>query len=233
MANHIKDISLWESGELKLSWVRSHMPLLDGIQKDFEKTLPFKGIKVALSVHLEAKTAHLCEVLAAGGADMYITGSNPLSTQDDIAAALVHEGLNVFAVHGCSQEEYFADIRRVLSAGPNIIIDDGGDLVTTLHKEFPELVPGVIGGCEETTTGILRLKAMDAVGVLKFPMMLVNDADCKHLPARACGTASTAPPTLLWLVKTWWWPATAGAARALPCGPRAWGRKSSSRKWIP
>ena len=162
MANHIKDISLWESGELKLSWVRSHMPLLDGIQKDFEKTLPFKGIKVALSVHLEAKTAHLCEVLAAGGADMYITGSNPLSTQDDIAAALVHEGLNVFAVHGCSQEEYFADIRRVLSAGPNIIIDDGGDLVTTLHKEFPELVPGVIGGCEETTTGILRLKAMDA-----------------------------------------------------------------------
>ncbi len=191
MANHIKDISLWESGELKLSWVRSHMPLLDGIQKDFEKTLPFKGIKVALSVHLEAKTAHLCEVLAAGGADMYITGSNPLSTQDDIAAALVHEGLNVFAVHGCSQEEYFADIRRVLSAGPNIIIDDGGDLVTTLHKEFPELVPGVIGGCEETTTGILRLKAMDAVGVLKFPMMLVNDADCKHLFDNRYGTGQS------------------------------------------
>ena len=191
MANHIKDISLWESGELKLSWVRSHMPLLDGIQKDFEKTLPFKGLKVALSVHLEAKTAHLCEVSAAGGADMYITGSNPLSTQDDIAAALVHEGLNVFAVHGCSQEEYFADIRRVLSAGPNIIIDDGGDLVTTLHKEFPELVPGVIGGCEETTTGILRLKAMDAVGVLKFPMMLVNDADCKHLFDNRYGTGQS------------------------------------------
>ena len=191
MANHIKDISLWESGELKLSWVRSHMPLLDGIQKDFEKTLPFKGIKVALSVHLEAKTAHLCEVLAAGGADMYITGSNPLSTQDDIAAALVHEGLNVFAVHGCSQEEYFADIRRVLSAGPNIIIDDGGDLVTTLHKEFPELVPGVIGGCEETTTGIQRLKAMDAAGALQFPMMLVNDADCKHLFDNRYGTGQS------------------------------------------
>ena len=119
MASHIKDISLWESGELKLSWVRSHMTLLDGIQKDFEKTQPFKGLKVALSIHLEAKTAHLCEVLAAGGADMYITGSNPLSTQDDIAAALVHEGLNVFAVHGCSQEDYFADIRRVLEVGPN------------------------------------------------------------------------------------------------------------------
>ena len=191
MANHIKDINLWESGELKLSWVRSHMPLLDGIQKDFEKTLPFKGLKVALSVHLEAKTAHLCEVLAAGGADMYITGSNPLSTQDDVAAALVHEGLNVFAIHGCTQEEYFADIRRVLSAGPNIIIDDGGDLVTTLHKEFPELVPGVIGGCEETTTGILRLKAMDAAGVLKFPMMLVNDADCKHLFDNRYGTGQS------------------------------------------
>ena len=191
MANHIKDINLWESGELKLSWVRSHMPLLDGIQKDFEKTLPFKGLKVALSVHLEAKTAHLCEVLAAGGADMYITGSNPLSTQDDVAAALVHEGLNVFAIHGCIQEEYFADIRRVLSAGPNIIIDDGGDLVTTLHKEFPDLVPGVIGGCEETTTGILRLKAMDAAGALKFPMMLVNDADCKHLFDNRYGTGQS------------------------------------------
>ena len=160
---HIKDISLWESGELKLSWVRSHMTLLDGIQKDFEKTQPFKGLKVALSIHLEAKTAHLCEVLAAGGADMYITGSNPLSTQDDVAAALVHEGLNVFAVHGCSQEDYFADIRRVLEVGPNVIIDDGGDLVTTLHKEFPELVPGVIGGCEETTTTNLIVAGKNVV----------------------------------------------------------------------
>ena len=181
MVSHIKDISLWESGELKLSWVRSHMPLLDGIEKDFLKEQPFKGLKVALSVHLEAKTAHLCEVLAAGGADMYITGSNPLSTQDDVAAALVHEGLNVFAIHGCTEQEYFDDIRKVLEVGPNIIIDDGGDLVTTIHKEFPELIPNVIGGCEETTTGILRLKAMDAAGELKFPMMLVNDADCKHL----------------------------------------------------
>ena len=191
MASHIKDIALWESGELKLSWVRSHMPLLDGIQKDFEASQPFKGLKVALSVHLEAKTAHLCEVLAAGGAEMYITGSNPLSTQDDVAAALVHEGLNVFAVHGCTEEEYFADIRRVLQAGPNIIIDDGGDLVTTLHNEFPELVPGVIGGCEETTTGILRLKAMDAAGKLRFPMMLVNDADCKHLFDNRYGTGQS------------------------------------------
>ena len=189
--SHIRDINLWESGELKLSWVRSHMPLLDGIEKDFRRTLPFKGLKVALSVHLEAKTAHLCEVLAAGGADMYITGSNPLSTQDDVAAALVHEGLNVFAIHGCNETEYFEDIRKVLSAGPNIIIDDGGDLVTTIHNEFPELIPGVIGGCEETTTGILRLKAMDAAGKLRFPMMLVNDADCKHLFDNRYGTGQS------------------------------------------
>ena len=191
MACHIRDINLWESGELKLSWVRSHMPLLDGIQKDFEAEKPFKGLKVALSVHLEAKTAHLCEVMAAGGAEMYITGSNPLSTQDDVAAALVHQGLNVFAIHGCSENEYFEDIRRVLEAGPNIIIDDGGDLVTTLHKEFPELVPGVVGGCEETTTGILRLRAMAAAGELRFPMMLVNDADCKHLFDNRYGTGQS------------------------------------------
>ena len=191
MPAHIKDISLWESGELKLSWVRAHMPLLDGIQQDFEKNKPFEGLKIALSVHLEAKTAHLCEVLAAGGARMFITGSNPLSTQDDVAAALVHEGLNVFAIHGCTDEEYFADIRRVLEQGPNIIIDDGGDLVTTLHKEFPELLPGVIGGCEETTTGILRLRAMAAAGTLRFPMMLVNDADCKHLFDNRYGTGQS------------------------------------------
>ncbi len=191
MASHIKDISLWESGELKLSWVRSHMPLLEGIEKDFRESKPFKGLKVALSVHLEAKTAHLCEVLAAGGATMFVTGSNPLSTQDDVAAALVHEGLNVFAIHGCTEEEYFKDIRSVLEVGPNIIIDDGGDLVTTIHKEFPELVPGVIGGCEETTTGILRLKAMAAAGELKFPMMLVNDADCKHLFDNRYGTGQS------------------------------------------
>jgi len=191
MSSHIRDINLWESGELKLSWVRSHMPLLDGIQKDFIKTQPFKGLRIALSVHLEAKTAHLCEVLASGGADMYITGSNPLSTQDDVAAALVHEGLNVFAIHGCNETEYMEDIRRVLEAGPNIIIDDGGDLVTTIHNEFPELLPGVIGGCEETTTGIHRLRAMDGAGLLKFPMMLVNDADCKHLFDNRYGTGQS------------------------------------------
>jgi len=189
--SNIKNPELWQSGELKIKWVRDHMPLLDGIEKDFIATKPFKGLKIALSVHLEAKTARLCEALAAGGAEMYITGSNPLSTQDDVAAALVHEGLNVFATHGATMEQYEADIREVLKVGPNVIIDDGGDLVTTLHNEFPELLDGVIGGCEETTTGILRLKAMDRAGALKFPMMLVNDADCKHLFDNRYGTGQS------------------------------------------
>ena len=189
--SEIRDPGLWEGGELKIDWVRNHMPLLDGLEKEFKESKPFKGLKIALSVHLEAKTAHLCEVLAEGGAEMFVTGSNPLSTQDDVAAALVHEGLNVFAVHGATPEEYESGIRRVIEAGPNIIIDDGGDLVTMIHENYPQLIPGVIGGCEETTTGILRLEAMDREKRLKFPMMLVNDADCKHLFDNRYGTGQS------------------------------------------
>ena len=189
--SEIRNPGLWESGELKISWVRHHMPLLEGLEKEFKETKPFKGLKIALSVHLEAKTAHLCEVLSEGGAEMFITGSNPLSTQDDVAAALVHEGLNVFAVHDASPEEYEKGIRRVIEAGPNIIIDDGGDLVSMIHENYPELIPGVIGGCEETTTGILRLETMNREKKLLFPMMLVNDADCKHLFDNRYGTGQS------------------------------------------
>lgn len=191
MASEIRDKELWQSGEQKIEWVRRHMPLLEGLEKDIRKTTPFKGLKVALSVHLEAKTAHLCEVLAAGGAEMYVTGSNPLSTQDDIAAALVHKGMNVFALHGATEEEYVRGIRKVIEVGPNIIIDDGGDLVNMVNTEFPHLIPGIIGGCEETTTGILRLKALDKEGKLKFPMMLVNDACCKHFFDNRYGTGQS------------------------------------------
>ena len=189
--SEIRDPNSWESGELKISWVRHHMPLLETLDKEFKETKPFKGLKVALSVHLEAKTARLCEVLSHGGAEMYITGSNPLSTQDDVAAALVHEGLNVFAVHGATPDEYERGIRKVIEAGPNIIIDDGGDLVGMIHENYPELIPNVIGGCEETTTGILRLQAMDKAGKLKFPMMLVNDAACKHFFDNRYGTGQS------------------------------------------
>ena len=147
--SEIRNPALWESGERKIAWVKGNMPLLRSIEEDFAKTKPFAGKRIALSIHLEAKTAYLCRVMAAGGAEMYITGSNPLSTQDDVAAALVHGGLNVFAWHACTPEEYEAHIRRVLEIQPHFIIDDGGDLVTLIHEEYPELLPNVIGGCEE------------------------------------------------------------------------------------
>lgn len=189
--SEIRDPGLWESGELKINWVRHHTPLLEGLDKEFKDSKPFKGLRVALSVHLEAKTARLCEVLADGGAEMFITGSNPLSTQDDVAAALVHEGLNVFSVHGATPEEYENGIRKVIEAGPNIIIDDGGDLVSMIHENYPDLIQNVIGGCEETTTGILRLEAMNRAGKLMFPMMLVNDAACKHFFDNRYGTGQS------------------------------------------
>lgn len=187
----IRDKSLWKEGQLKIDWVRAHMPLLNGIEKQFEQEKPFAGLKVALSVHLEAKTAYLCETLAAGGAEMYVTGSNPLSTQDDVAAALVHEGMNVFAYHAATDEEYMRHIRNVIEIGPNVIVDDGGDLVNMIHTNFPQLLDGVIGGCEETTTGILRLEAMDRAGALKFPMVRVNNADSKHLFDNRYGTGQS------------------------------------------
>jgi len=191
MDYQIRNIDLAPSGKLKIDWVRKNCPLLRSLEEEFSKTKPFAGIKFALSVHLEAKTAYLCKVLAAGGADMYITGSNPLSTQDDVAAALVADGLKVFAWHDCTPEEYDMHIKKVLEAGPGIIIDDGGDLVHMMHTEYRHLLGGVIGGCEETTTGILRLKAMAAAGQLEFPMVLVNDADCKHLFDNRYGTGQS------------------------------------------
>ena len=191
MKSEIRDLSLAPSGHRKIEWVRRNMPLLRMLEEEFRRDQPFAGIRVALSIHLEAKTAYLCKVLAAGGAEMYITGSNPLSTQDDVAAALVEDGLNVHAWHGVTQKEYETHIAHVLENNCRIIIDDGGDLVNMLHSRFPEKIPYVIGGCEETTTGIIRLRAMAKAGDLKFPMVLVNDADCKHLFDNRYGTGQS------------------------------------------
>ena len=189
--NHIADISLAPEGEKKIRWVAGHMPVLAAIAEDFRKTKPFAGLRVTLSVHLEAKTAWLCRVMEMGGAEMHVTGSNPLSTQDDVAAALAAGGMHVCAVHGATGEQYQSAIDAVLETAPNIIIDDGGDLVHRMHTKYPELIAQVIGGCEETTTGILRLLAMDRAGELRFPMMLVNDADCKHLFDNRYGTGQS------------------------------------------
>ncbi|MDR0943797.1 MAG: adenosylhomocysteinase [Ruminococcus sp.] len=187
----VRDISLAPSGRQKIAWVKAHMPLLRTLEENFSITKPFTGKKIALSVHLEAKTAYLCKVLAAGGADMYITGSNPLSTQDDVAAALEADGLKVYAWYKASEEEYEEHTEAVIKAGPNIIIDDGGDLVHLIHTKYRELLPYVIGGCEETTTGIIRLEAMAERDELSFPMVKVNNADCKHLFDNRYGTGQS------------------------------------------
>lgn len=187
----IRDLGLAPSGHQKIAWVKNNMPLLRGLEEELSKTRPFTGVKVSLSVHLEAKTAYLCQVLAAGGADMSVTGSNVLSTQDDIAAALADTGMKVYAFHGATEEEYERHIELALSHKPNLIIDDGGDLVGLIHNKRQDLGEEVYGGCEETTTGVIRLKAMAKEGVLKFPMVAVNDAQCKHLFDNRYGTGQS------------------------------------------
>ena len=191
MASEIRDITLAESGFRKIEWVRRNCPLLTTLKDEFSRTKPFAGQKIALSIHLEAKTAYLCEVLMAAGAEVYATGSNPLSTQDDVVAALVTEGIEVHAWHDISPEDYDRCIDEVLKCGPSIIIDDGGDLVNRVHTHFPELIEGIIGGCEETTTGILRLEAMKREGKLRFPMIRVNNAQMKHFFDNRYGTGQS------------------------------------------
>lgn len=189
--NEIRDIGLAPFGRQKIEWVKNNMPILNGLEAQLSKEKPFQGVKISLSVHLEAKTAYLCEVLAAGGADMAVTGSNILSTQDDVAAALAATGMKVYAYHGATLEEYNRHIEMTLSHKPNIIIDDGGDLVGLIHNTRPDLGEEVWGGCEETTTGVIRLKAMEKEGILKFPMVAVNDAQCKHLFDNRYGTGQS------------------------------------------
>ncbi|MDD3840191.1 MAG: adenosylhomocysteinase [Clostridia bacterium] len=187
----IRDQSLAAKGKRKIDWVKRHMPLLNGIKDEFSKHKPLKDLKVSVSIHLEAKTAYLAQVLAAGGAQVYITGSNPLSTQDDIAAALVQHGINVFAWYGASEKEYIEHLNYTLECKPHIVIDDGGDLVHMLHGERKDLADHVMGGCEETTTGVMRLKARQRGEGLNFPMMAVNDAYCKYLFDNRYGTGQS------------------------------------------
>ena len=184
-------MSLVESGKKKIEWVSRHMPILNTIKKQFEKEQPFRGKKITICIHLEAKTAYFATVLKAGGAQVVATGCNPLSTQDDVAAALVADGLNVYAWYDCTPEEYDQHITSVLENNCNIIIDDGGDLVHMLHTKMQDKLQYVIGGCEETTTGIIRLIAMAKNDELKFPMVLVNNADCKHLFDNRYGTGQS------------------------------------------
>lgn len=187
----IKDPSLAPSGRKKIEWVRSFMPALTEIEKQFEKEQPFKGLRIAVSVHLEAKTANLGLVLAKGGAEVYLTGCNPLSTQDDVAAAVAEMGVETFGIYGVTPEEYEELLVQTLACHPHLIIDDGGDLINLLGGRCKEYADCLIGGCEETTTGIHRLKARERDGVLPCPMMAVNDAKAKHYYDNKYGTGQS------------------------------------------
>ena len=191
MDSMIRDIRLAPQGIQKIDWVEKHMPVLSGIARQFRKEQPFAGLKVVVSVHLEAKTAYLAQVIHEGGGEVYATGSNPLSTQDDVCAGLASRGVTVLATHGCTLEEYHDFQCRALSVKPDVIIDDGGDMVHILHEEHPEWAVNLRGGCEETTTGIIRLRNRARSGQLRFPMFNINDADCKHLFDNRYGTGQS------------------------------------------
>ena len=187
----MKDQKLAEEGKKKIDWAENSMPVLVSLRKDFEKRRPLKGIKIAACLHVTKETGVLVRTLMAGGADVFLCGSNPLSTQDDVAAALAHEGANVFAWRGVSSEEYYWCVDKVLDARPNITMDDGGDLVTQIHAKRQECLDGIIGGTEETTTGVMRFRAMERDGVLKYPVIAVNDAHTKHLFDNRYGTGQS------------------------------------------
>lgn len=187
----VKDMALAESGRRKIQWVRDFMPALAQIEARFEKEQPFRGLRVAVSVHLEAKTANLGYVLSKGGAQVSLTGSNPLSTQDDVAAGLASLGVETFGIHGASAEEYEAHLIETLKCRPHIVIDDGGDLIDLLGGRCKAYAGDLIGGCEETTTGILRLKAREKDGILPCPMVAVNDAKAKHYYDNKYGTGQS------------------------------------------
>jgi len=187
----IRDLSLFPQGRKKIEWVKEFMPVLRTLEQRFKKEKPLSGLRVSVCVHLEAKTAYLCEILREAGAEVAVTGSNPLSTKDEICAALAQTGMQVHAWFGATSEEYKEHLRKTLEFCPHIIVDDGSDFVAMLHEEHPEYAVNLLGGCEETTTGISRLKARDKAGQLKFPMMAVNDAKCKHLFDNRHGTGQS------------------------------------------
>ncbi|MGB4611866.1 MAG: adenosylhomocysteinase [Methanothermobacter thermautotrophicus] len=191
MPYKVKDISLAPQGEKKIRWVQEHMPVLERIKSDFSEEKPFKGVTIGSCLHLEPKTINLGLTLQAGGAEVAMTGCNPLSTQDDATAAGAKMGLNIYGWRGETNEEYYENIHRVLDHEPEILIDDGADMIFLVHRERPELLDGIIGACEETTTGINRLRAMAADGALKFPVMAVNDAYTKYLFDNRYGTGQS------------------------------------------
>ncbi len=191
MAYKVKDIGLAEQGKLKIEWAEQQMPVLMSIRKEFERSQPFKGITVAACLHVTKETAVLARTLRAGGATVGLCASNPLSTQDDVAAALAEEGINVFGWKGQNNEEYYWGLNQLLELKPNITLDDGADVISTIHSKRTDLLKTVFAGQEETTTGVIRLKAMAADGALKYPVIAVNDTPTKHMFDNYYGTGQS------------------------------------------
>ena len=191
MTYKIKDISLAPEGKKKIKWAEDHMPVLMQIRGEFKGERPLEGVTVGFALHVTKETAVLVKTLIAGGAEVAIAGCNPLSTQDDVAAALAEDRINVYAWRGLSTEEYYRCISNVLDHDPDITIDDGCDLISVVHKERPELLRKLKGGCEETTTGVIRLKAMEQDNALKYPILAVNDAMTKHFFDNRYGTGQS------------------------------------------
>lgn len=188
----IKDIALAESGRLRIEWAAQEMPVLAQIQQRFKKEKPLKGLRIAACLHVTTETAYLAITLKEGGAEVFLCASNPLSTQDDVTAYLVKgHKMSVFAIKGEDTKTYYSHINSVLEAAPQITMDDGADLVSILHKEKTELLENIIGGTEETTTGVIRLRSMADTGVLKYPIIAVNDATTKHLFDNRYGTGQS------------------------------------------
>ena len=192
MKHDIKDIGLAKEGKRRIEWADNDMPVLQAIRERFAKQKPLKGLKMSACLHVTAETANLVRTLKAGGADLVLCASNPLSTQDDVAAALVkHYGIPTFAITGEDSKTYYQHIRAALDHAPNVTMDDGADLVSAIHTDYPELTEKVVGSMEETTTGVIRLRAMEADGALKIPVIAVNDAQCKHLFDNRYGTGQS------------------------------------------
>lgn len=192
MIGDCKDRSLAEEGRRRIEWAAAQMPVLRQIMEDWERTLPLKGLRIAACLHVTTETANLMRTLKAGGAEVALCASNPLSTQDDTAAALNEVyGIPTYAIRGETAETYYRHIHQALDIEPHITMDDGADLVNTLHGQRGELIDGILGGTEETTTGVIRLKAMEEKGVLKFPVIAVNDAQTKHMFDNRYGTGQS------------------------------------------
>jgi adenosylhomocysteinase len=193
MTGHdISDISLSQAGLRRIEWADTQMPVLRLIRERFQAEKPFDGIRIAACLHVTTETANLVRALVAGGAEVALCASNPLSTQDDTAASLVNDfGQSVFAIRGIDGEGYYKHIQQAIELKPHLTVDDGADLVSTLHSNHPDLLPSVIGGTEETTTGVVRLRAMAAAGALKYPIVSVNDAMTKHLFDNHYGTGQS------------------------------------------